>query len=151
VRVNPRRRHRKPSGWVFEASLALCLVSPSAVMMRRELLEEMGGFDESLPACEDYDLWLRVSLRYPIHLIDEALVIKRGGHDDQLSRQHSLDRYRIQSLGKILDRESLTDDQSRAADAMLREKCRIYAAGCHKRGRLEEAQKYEALAAQDPA
>ena len=151
MRVNPKHRHRKPSGWIFEASLALCLVSPSAVMMRRELLQEMGGFDESLPACEDYDLWLRVSLRYPIHLIDAALVIKRGGHKDQLSRQHSLDRYRIQSLGKIVDSERLTDDQSRAANAMLREKCRIYAAGCRKRGRLEEAKKYEALAAQDPA
>jgi glycosyltransferase involved in cell wall biosynthesis len=150
VRVNPRHRHRKPSGWIFEPSLALCLVSPSAVMMRRELLEEMGGFDESLPACEDYDLWLRVSLRYPIHLIDEALVVKRGGHEDQLSRQHSLDRYRIQSLGKILEREALTDDQSRAADAMLREKCRIYAAGCRKRGRLEEAKNFESLATQDP-
>lgn len=150
VRVNPKHRHRKPSGWIFEPSLALCLVSPSAVMMRRELLEEMGGFDESLPACEDYDLWLRVSLRYPIHLIDEALVVKRGGHEDQLSRQHSLDRYRIQSLGKILEREALTDDQSRAADAILREKCRIYAAGCRKRGRLEEAKNFESLATQDP-
>ncbi|MEE4113452.1 MAG: glycosyltransferase, partial [Desulfobacteraceae bacterium] len=142
VRVNPKRRHRKPSGWIFEASLALCLVSPSAVMMRRELLEEMGGFDESLPACEDYDLWLRVSLRYPIHLIDEPLVIKRGGHDDQLSRQHSLDRYRIQSLAKIIGSEPLCDDQALAATAMLREKCRIYAAGCRKHGRIEEAKEY---------
>ena len=151
VRVNPKHRHRKPSGWIFEASLALCLVSPSAVMMRRELLEEMGGFDESLPACEDYDLWLRVSLRYPIHLIDDALVVKRGGHDDQLSRQHSLDRYRIQSLVKILGGEPLTDDQTRAARAMLREKCRIYAAGCRKHGRFEEAEAYEMVAEQHRA
>jgi glycosyltransferase involved in cell wall biosynthesis len=151
VRVNPRRRHRKPSGWVFEASLALCLVSPSAVMMRRELLEEMGGFDESLPACEDYDLWLRVSLRYPIHLIEDALVVKRGGHDDQLSRQHSLDRYRIQSLLKILGGEPLTDGQTRAARTMLREKCRIYAAGCRKHGRIEEAKAHEMVAEQHRA
>ena len=151
VRVNPKRRHRKPSGWIFEASLALCLVSPSAVMMRRELLEEMGGFDESLPACEDYDLWLRVSLRYPIHLIDDALVVKRGGHNDQLSRQHSLDRYRIQSLVKIIGSEPLTDDQTQAASAMLREKCRIYAAGCRKHGRFEEAKAYEVVAEQHRA
>ncbi|MBC2733856.1 MAG: glycosyltransferase [Desulfobacteraceae bacterium] len=151
VRVNPKRRHRKLSGWIFEASLALCLVSPSAVMMRRELLEGMGGFDESLPACEDYDLWLRVSLRYPIHLIDDALVVKRGGHEDQLSRQHSLDRYRIQSLVKIIGSEPLTDDQTRAASAMLREKCRIYAAGCRKHGRIEDAKEYEALNKPDPA
>jgi glycosyltransferase involved in cell wall biosynthesis len=147
VRVNPKRRHRKPSGWIFEASLALCLVSPSAVMMRRELLEKMGGFDESLPACEDYDLWLRVSLRHPIHLIDDPLVIKRGGHTDQLSGAPGLDRYRIQSLDKILSAADLTPSQARMATAMLREKCRIYAAGCRKRGKTEEAEEYEALAA----
>lgn len=150
VRVNPKRRHRKPSGWIFEASLALCLVSPSAVMMRRELLEEMGGFDESLPACEDYDLWLRVSLRYPIHLIDDALVVKRGGHGDQLSGTAGLDRYRIQSLDKILGGEELTPPQARAAEAMLREKCRIYAAGCRKRGKIEMAETYETLAGKYP-
>ena len=67
-------------------SLALCLVSPSAVMIDRRLFERVGVFDESLPACEDYDLWLRVSCQYPVYLIDRPLVIKRGGHADQLSR-----------------------------------------------------------------
>jgi glycosyltransferase involved in cell wall biosynthesis len=147
-RVNPKQRHRKPSGWIFEPSLALCLVSPSAVMMRRELIEKMGGFDELLPACEDYDLWLRISLRCPIHLLDEPLVIKRGGHADQLSAAPGLDRYRIQSLIKILTRETLTPSQTKAAAAMLRQKCRIYAAGCRKRGRVAEAQTYAALSAQ---
>jgi glycosyltransferase involved in cell wall biosynthesis len=146
-RVNPRRRHRKPSGWIFEPSLALCLVSPSAVMLRRELMAEMGGFDETLPACEDYDLWLRVSLRYPVHLIDDPLVVKRGGHADQLSAAPGLDRYRIQSLDKILTTEKLTPAQRRAAETTLREKCRIYAAGCRKRGRIEEAQACETMAA----
>lgn len=146
-RVNPRRRHRKPSGWIFEPSLALCLVSPSAVMLRRELLAETGGFDESLPACEDYDLWLRISLRCPVHLIDAPLVVKRGGHDDQLSAAPGLDRYRIRSLDKILANELLTPRQRRAAIAMLAEKCRIYAAGCRKRGRSTEAESYDTLAA----
>ncbi len=147
-RVNPKQRHRKPSGWIFEPSLALCLVSPSAVMMRRELLEEMGGFDETLPACEDYDLWLRVSLRHPIHLIEDPLVVKRGGHADQLSGAAGLDRFRIRSLDKILARENLTPSQRQAAAAMLREKCRIYAAGCRKRGKTGEADRYDRLAAQ---
>jgi glycosyltransferase involved in cell wall biosynthesis len=146
-RVNPKRRHRKPSGWIFEPSLALCLVSPSAVMMRRDLIDEMGGFDVSLPACEDYDLWLRISLRCPIHLLDAPLVIKRGGHADQLSAAPGLDRYRIQSLDKILTHENLNPYQRRAATAKLREKCRIYAAGCRRRGKSAEAQVYDALAA----
>ncbi len=146
-RVNPKNRHRKPSGWIFEPSLALCLVSPSAVMLRRGLMDAMGGFDVSLPACEDYDLWLRISLRCPIHLIDDALVVKRGGHADQLSAAPGLDRYRIRSLDRLLTGEDLTRRQARAAAAMLHEKCRIYAAGCRKRGRSAEAKIYEALAA----
>ena len=79
VRVNPGKRHRKLSGDVFERSLELCLVSPSAVMMRRGLFDDVGVFDENLPACEDYDLWLRVAAKYPVHLIPEPMIVKYGG------------------------------------------------------------------------
>ncbi len=148
IRVNPRRVHRKPSGWIFIPSLALCLVSPSAVMMRRELFDAIGWFDESLPACEDYDLWLRTSLHYPIHCIDRPLIVKRGGHGDQLSAMPGLDRFRIQAIVNILDRERLSADQHRAAVDTLRKKCAIYAGGCRKRGRIRDARRYEAIAAQ---
>jgi glycosyltransferase involved in cell wall biosynthesis len=145
VRVNPRRRHSKPSGWIFEPSLALCLVSPSAVMMTRALWDEMGGFDTSLPACEDYDLWLRVSLRYPVDLLPDALIEKYGGHSDQLSRMPALDRYRIQAICKVIDSGALSAGQHAAAVAMLHTNCAIFAAGCRKRGRLEEAERIAAL------
>ncbi len=103
VRVNPKAAHRKPSGDVFLRSLDLCLVSPSAVMMTRELFERAGGFDESFPVCEDYDLWLRIAAERPIPLIPEALVVKRGGHADQLSRSTwGMDRYRVRALQKLL-------------------------------------------------
>ena len=69
VRVNPRKRHQKPSGDIFGASLGLCLVSPSSVMMKRELYERVGGFDESFEVCEDYDLWLRIAVDTPVSLI----------------------------------------------------------------------------------
>ena len=71
-------------------------------MMRKALLDEVGGFDETLPACEDYDLWLRVTCRYPVHLIDTPLIVKTGGHPDQLSASPSLDKYRIAAILKIL-------------------------------------------------
>ena len=70
VRVNPKNRHKKTSGMIYERSLELCLVSPSAVMIRKELFDIVGYFDEDLPACEDYDLWLRISCRFPVFLID---------------------------------------------------------------------------------
>ena len=139
VRVNPGKRHHKPSGMIFERSLELCLVSPSAVMVRRELFEKVGLFDENLPACEDYDLWLRVGCWFPVHLINKPLMIKRGGHEDQLSRQSSLDRYRIRSLVKLIESGRLTLPQRNASVIALRKKCAVYANGCLKRGRLEEA------------
>jgi glycosyltransferase involved in cell wall biosynthesis len=146
MRVNPRKRHRKPSGLIFRPSLELCLVSPSAVMVRRELFDRVGLFDEELPACEDYDLWLRVSCRFPIHLIDRPLTVKRGGHKDQLSRQDSLDKYRIQSLVKVIGSGQLTMPQRNAAVVTLRKKSTVYASGCLKRGRMEEAAHYLQLA-----
>jgi GT2 family glycosyltransferase len=143
VRVNPKKVHKKPSGMIFKPSLLRCLVSPSAVMMRRELFENVGLFDEQLPACEDYDLWLRVSQNYPVSLIDIPLVVKRGGHPDQLSKEPGLDRFRINALVKMLNKNSLTADQRRAAVDILQKKCRIYAAGCLKRGRTEEHAYYD--------
>ena len=144
-RVNPKKRHRKPSGMIFEKSLPLCLVSPSAVMIRKLLLDEVGLFDETLPACEDYDLWLRIAWRYPVYLIDAPLIVKQGGHADQLSGMPELDKYRIQALLKILKHDGLSEKQRHAAQAMLEKKCRIYANGCQKRGRVEEAAHYLAL------
>ena len=140
VPVNPKRRHHKFSGMIFEKSQALCLVSPSAVMIKKSLFGTVGIFDEHLPACEDYDLWLRISCRYPVHLIETALIIKRGGHDDQLSKAAGLDKYRIQSLVKIIDSDLLTPQQYQAALITLKQKCEVYASGCRKRGREEEAQ-----------
>lgn len=145
-RVNPCKHHKKLSGMIFEPSLNLCLVSPSAVMFKRELMDMVGFFDESFPACEDYDLWLRVGLAYPVYLIDEPLIIKRGGHSDQLSRNPMLDKYRIKAIKKLLNQNILTSEQRKAAVAKFKEKCIIYATGCKKRGRHQEADEYIRLA-----
>ena len=145
LRVNPKKRHQKPSGIIFKPSLELCLVSPSAVMIRRSLFDWVGEFDETLPACEDYDLWLRISCRFPVHLIDTPLIVKRGGHDDQLSKGAGLDKFRIKAIEKIIKSGLLSDDQHREAVKSLKKKCDIYAAGCRKRGRKTEAEYYISL------
>jgi glycosyltransferase involved in cell wall biosynthesis len=149
-RVNPGKRHRKRGGMIFEPSLELCLVSPSAVMLRRELFDRVGLFDEGLPACEDYDLWLRASCRFPMGLIETPLIVKRGGHADQLSRAPGLDQYRIESIAKLLSAGILTAVQRCAAVAVLKQKCKVFAGGCRKRGRVAEADRYERLA-HDPS
>ncbi len=42
-------------------------------VVRRDVLIETGGFDESLRACEDWDLWLRAAARTPFWRVDEVL------------------------------------------------------------------------------
>ena len=139
-RVNPRQKHRKYSGYIFPHCLPLCIVSPSAVMIKRELLSQVGLFDEQLPACEDYDLWLRIAMRHSIFLLEEPLIIKRGGHEDQLSRTVPfLDKYRIQSLCKLLQEEELSAIQRQQVIAELQKKTRIFCQGCLKRGKSTEA------------
>lgn len=145
VRVNPPRTHRKAAGDIFLASLERCMVSPSAVMLHRRLFAALGGFDETLPAGEDYDLWLRTAWREPVGLVPEPLVIKRGGHPDQLSRQRGLDRFRIRALVKLLQEPDLPRDYYQAAHSTLAHKCLIYAQGCEKRGKTAEAREYRVL------
>lgn len=145
VRVNPRDKHAKHGGRIFTRCLPLCCMSPSSVLVQRALLDEVGCFDESLPACEDYDLWLRIACRHPVLLVDEPLVIKHGGHADQLSRRHwGLDRFRIRALEKLLAEAPLTAAQRAAAQETLRRKVEIFAGGAAKRGRHAEAERYRA-------
>ncbi|MBS3731361.1 MAG: glycosyltransferase family 2 protein [Desulfobacterales bacterium] len=145
TRVNPGRRHKKQAGRIFAPSLELCLISPSAAMMHKSLLAEEGGFNENLPACEDYDLWLKITCSHPVGLIREPFIVKRGGHPDQLSARPGLDRYRIESIAGIMASGRLNPDQYRAAARVLKEKCEIYAAGCEKRGKTSEAARYKEL------
>lgn len=149
IRVNAREVHRKPSDDIYPRCLELCLISPSAVMMTRELFESFGGFDESFPVCEDYELWLRIGAKFPVPLIAEALVVKYGGHADQLSRSTwGLDRYRVLALQKLLRSGCLDAARQAAALDVLRRKTAILAHGARKRGREKEARGYEAVLAE---
>jgi len=146
-RVNPKLKHRKPSGDVFRRSLELCLISPSAVMMTRELFEKAGGFDENFPVCEDYELWIRLAAHCPVPLVAVPLVVKRGGHGDQLSRaEWGLDRFRIAALVKLLGTELPEEKRQWAADELTR-KLAIFTVGARKRGRDTEALAYERVVA----
>ena len=141
--VNPMKKHEKSGGHIFEKCLPLCAISPSSVIIHRKVFEELGTFDESLAVCEDYDLWLRICAVHPVLYIDEALVVKYGGHDDQLSRRYrGMDRFRIRALEKIIHSGKLDARQWRAALATLLEKIDIYLNGARKRDRRKEVEKY---------
>jgi len=145
-RVNQMDKHKKRGGDLFARCLPLCVISPSSVVMERSLYVDLGGFDESLPACEDYDLWLRLCSREQVLFIDTALLKKYGGHEDQLSRQYwGMDRFRVQSLVKLLNSGVLEDEQERLARITLLEKAKILRNGAAKRGKAESVEYYERL------
>lgn len=143
TRVNPMDKHAKPQGWIFESCLPRCCVSPSSVVLHRNLFTRFGVFDETLPACEDYDLWLRIFSRLPVLLVPERLVVKYGGHADQLSRQYwGMDRFRVQALEKILQTGKLEVLQQQQVIHALKEKIAILVNGFEKRGNIDQAVHY---------
>lgn len=143
VFVNPRKKHQKYSGWIFDKVLPLCLLSLSSALFRRSLFTDIGNFDEGLPVCEDYDFSIRLAHKYPIHFIPQALIIKRGGHIDQLSKKYwGMDRYRIKALEKALALD-LSPQQKEQVKKEIRRKSRILIQGFLKRDKGEEARFYQ--------
>lgn len=134
-RVNPMKKHAKPSGWIFPNCVELCAVSPSAVMLNRHVLDTIGLFNTDFPVCEDYELWLRVSLHYPVGNLPTPLVTKFGGHADQLSRQHhSMDAWRVKALEMILQAPAIEAKphwKEKAIQGII-ERCKILAKGAEK-------------------
>ncbi len=143
-RVNPHRKHQKRGGWIFQHCLPLCAISPSSVLIHQSIFDAVGLFDENLPACEDYDLWLRITHQFPVLYVDQPLLIKYGGHEDQLSRKHwGMDRFRITALENLLANYQLQADDRKAACQTLISKLEIYLKGAHKRGKQLETLHYQ--------
>jgi len=133
IRVNQKKIHAMPEGDAFERCLELCCISPSGVFLSSRLFSRSGGFDELLPVCEDYDLWLRISKDYPVGLVHGAYVVKYGGHEDQLScSEVAIDRFRLYALLKLICLEELTEKQLLLVRDSARKKCEILLGGARK-------------------
>ena len=148
VRVNAMNKHHKYGGWIFNHCLPLCVISPSAVVIQAEIFDMVGLFDESLPACEDYDLWLRICHQYPVHFIEQPLITKYGGHDDQLSsRFWGMDRFRIRALENLLRNYQLKADDKIAAEAMIKRKLAILLKGARKHDNQQVIDEFQPMLA----
>ena len=140
-RINPKKKHKKSGGFIFEKCLPLCCISPSSVLLHRTLFNDYGFFDEKLPACEDYDMWLRLCAFEEVLFVEEALTIKYGGHADQLSRAFwGMDRFRVQALEKLINSGKLSKTQRSQALEMLVKKIEILLLGAKKREKKEMIQ-----------
>jgi glycosyltransferase involved in cell wall biosynthesis len=49
-------------------------ISPCTVVIKKSVLDDVGHFDPLIPSQEEYDLWLRTSIKYPVYYIDQVLV-----------------------------------------------------------------------------
>ncbi len=143
--LNQKKEHRKPGGFVYKNALPLCCISISTVAIDKAVFSKVGTFDEALPACEDYDFWLRATHEFEVKLIDEYLTEKEGGRPDQLSSQWGLDQYRIKALEKMLKNGKLNDEEYQETLKVFKKKCKVFGQGARKRGRISEAEYYEKL------
>jgi glycosyltransferase involved in cell wall biosynthesis len=131
---------------IFLKSLDRCIICPSSVVMHQKIFETIGFFDEKLPVCEDYDLWLRIVLQYEIGYLDRKLVTKHGGHSDQLSNTYwGMDRFRVQSLQKLLDNPNLKSSLIPLIFQTLIQKLDILNKGFSKRDKQKEAKEFNQL------
>ncbi|MBN1699197.1 MAG: glycosyltransferase [Spirochaetales bacterium] len=145
--ISQKGQTHKRSGRIFGDALKKCIIGPSTVMINREALIREGMFHEDIEIAEDYELWLRITTHHEVGYIDEPLVIKRGGHPDQLSEKYGhIEYFRIRALRIFLDTARISDEQRRLAEKELSRKCRIYARGCRKRGKHDEYEYYIGLA-----
>jgi glycosyltransferase involved in cell wall biosynthesis len=146
ARVTIPERLRPASGDAFKRSLELCCISPSSVVLAREVLEKTGVFDERCIVCEDYDLWLRVTTYFSVHLITQPLVVKYSAPHAQLSRsQIAMDRFRVYALLKYLLSEEYPAEKKALARDILLKKLNILYTGAIKRENNAEARQYQKI------
>lgn len=140
------QRHRR-QGDLFGDALVKCVIGPSTAVVEKSLFDSAGGFREDLAVAEDYELWLRLCFAWPVAYLDEALTVKRArmeeaGEEPNLSEKYGhIEFFRIQALKDLVARGAFVSQPEKEALARveLARKLRIYAAGCRKRGRRDEA------------
>ncbi len=140
--------NHKRIGNIFSDALVKCILGPSTIMLEADLYKKLGGFRDDLEIAEDYELWLRLTDTNSIGYIDEPLITKRAGHVGQLSEKYGqIEIFRIRGLQKLVEQSYFKSGNQQLAEKELANKCRIYAAGCRKRKKNDEAEVYESLAA----
>lgn len=144
--LNQKKIHKKSGGDQFFKSLELCIISPSTVMLERDIFNEFSGFREDFPVCEDYDLWLKLTSKYPIGFIEDVLITKYGGHEDQLSQKFkAMDYWRVQSIHWVLQNSNLSNEQKIYAIEIFKNKCEILIKGYKKYNNAEKLKFIEEL------
>lgn len=147
--VRQLKHHQKSGGDQFERSLEICCIGASCVVIKRSLFETEGVFNTDLKVCEDYDLWLRFLIKYPIEFVSEDLVTKYAGHPGQLSVQEvAIDEYRVKSLVLLFENQGLSNQQKSLVAQHIVKKSSLLEKGFRKHLNFQLAEKYSQIAKQ---
>lgn len=93
IDVLQRRRILPEDGWASRWIMHDPVLVPASVMLRREVLDDVGGFDETLATAEDLEFHLRVARRWRIGVVAQPLVRAMRGHDGLSSLANTYDDY----------------------------------------------------------
>ncbi len=141
--VNQKSYHKKKGGNLFADCLEMCCISPSSSLIHKDIFKNHGYFDESMEVCEDYDLWLRICSKEEIGFMEENLVVKHGGHSDQLSKKFwGMDRFRVLALIKLARTNRLTHLQKIMVKQAIIRKLEIIINGAEKRDNQNILEKF---------
>ena len=90
----------------------------------------MGLFDEEFVVCEDYDLWLKITSLHPVGFVEDPIIVKHGGHSDQLStRYKGMDYWRVRALERILKIRQFSPERTKLVVSELTKKALILKKG----------------------
>lgn len=113
IDVLRRRAIMRRDGWVLPWIMHQPVLVPASVMLRREVVDDVGGFDESLATAEDLEFHLRVAQRWQIGLVEEPLVRALRGHDGLSSLSGTYDDH-VAVIERVLeDIRGTVDEQER--------------------------------------
>jgi len=136
--VDTAEKSQKPQEIPFDNCLSGCNMALSSLLIEKKLFDRLGGFDESMECCEDYDLWLRIMQEEKIAMIERKLVNSYGDAGDRSScGEKETARFRVKALEKHLEG---------VHDAAVREELirtlRVLAEGAKKDAKEEEGALY---------
>jgi len=133
-----------PTGKLFARLVRECFIFTPTVVVRRECLEEVGLFNESLAVSEDFNLWLRIAARWEIAVIPEVLAVRetRAGGLSLATRPEIYLESGIVALENVQSVcQGLSPDESRALRREITERHYIYGSYLLANGACKESRK----------
>ncbi len=103
------------SGWIYHLLLLDCWMLTSTAIIRAEVLEKCGGFDEALPFSEDWDLWLRIAQQFPMFKLQRPTTLYRQ-HRQQGNRVVRDIDYRTRLLTQAVEKWGMCSKDGRCLD-----------------------------------